>query len=429
MALIITPSEDPDITLDVKYAVPGDILTVLQVNPLVVGFPSAQPNPSVYSCRSLVNTRGVTDLSSAWANCTAITEFPLLDFRSCTNFEGAWEGCSSLTSFPANAFDTSNCTNFFNTWNVCSLSQQSVDNILVSIDTAGKSGGTLTISGGTSSPPSLVGWYSVASLQAKGWTVSVNGTPPAAWPPTNCNTNVQTYGVTSFANAWFNCQSLTSFPMMNTSNVTNFSNAWTTCVSLLSFPNIDTSNGTNFSAAWYNYKGFTFPALNFSKGTNFSATWYYASSITSFPMIDVSNGQDFSNCWGGCWSLKSFPLLDVSKGTNFYWSWYLCFNLTSFPALNLSLGTLFIWAWNYCTKLVDFPPNMFDNCQAVYFNSAWDNCALSQQSVDNILISINTAGKSNGTLGISGGTSSAPGSAGLAAKASLISRGWTITTN
>jgi hypothetical protein len=79
--------------------------------------------------------------------------------------------------------------------------------------------------------------------------------------------------------------------------------------------------------------------------------------------------------------------------------------------------------------LVNFPANVFDDCPAIEFGAAWYNCALSQQSVDNILVSIDTAGQSNGTLGISGGTSSPPGPAGLAAKANLISRGWTITTN
>lgn len=174
MALIITPSEDPDITLDVKYAIPGDILTVLQVNPLVVGFPSAQPNPAIYSCRPLVNTRGVTDLSSAWAGCTLITDFPLLDFRSCTNFESAWEGCTSLASFPPGQFDNCQCSNYTNAFANCSLTQTSVDNILVSIDTNGQLNGTLGISGGTSSVPSSTGLSAKASLISRGWTVTTN---------------------------------------------------------------------------------------------------------------------------------------------------------------------------------------------------------------------------------------------------------------
>jgi hypothetical protein len=72
---------------------------------------------------------------------------------------------------------------------------------------------------------------------------------------------------------------------------------------------------------------------------------------------------------------------------------------------------------------------MFDSCLATDFIFAWRNCALDQTSVDNILVSLDTAGQSNGTLGINGGTSAAPSATGLAAKASLIIKGWTVTTN
>jgi hypothetical protein len=72
---------------------------------------------------------------------------------------------------------------------------------------------------------------------------------------------------------------------------------------------------------------------------------------------------------------------------------------------------------------------MFDSCLAIQFTNAWANCALDQTSVDNILVSLDTAGRNNGTADFNGGTSSAPGALGVAAKASLISRGWTVTTN
>jgi hypothetical protein len=72
---------------------------------------------------------------------------------------------------------------------------------------------------------------------------------------------------------------------------------------------------------------------------------------------------------------------------------------------------------------------MFDNCPSFSFPSTWQNCALNQTSVDNILVSIDTAGQSNGTLSINGGTSAAPGTAGLAAKASLQGKGWSVLTN
>jgi hypothetical protein len=72
---------------------------------------------------------------------------------------------------------------------------------------------------------------------------------------------------------------------------------------------------------------------------------------------------------------------------------------------------------------------MFDTCTATSFSTAWYNCALSQTSVDNILVSLDTAGQSNGIVDIWGGTSAAPSATGLAAKASLQGRGWTVITN
>jgi hypothetical protein len=72
---------------------------------------------------------------------------------------------------------------------------------------------------------------------------------------------------------------------------------------------------------------------------------------------------------------------------------------------------------------------MFDSCLTADFTNAWVNCALNQTSVDNILISLDTAGQNNGYVNIDGGTSAAPGVAGAAAKASLEGKGWIVITN
>jgi hypothetical protein len=143
----------------------------------------------------------------------------------------------------------------------------------------------------------------------------------------------------------------------------------------------------------------------------------------------MGKGEEFRFTWLGCTSLTSFSLVDVSSGTNFIQTWGNCESLTTFPPLDLSSGTNFSTAWNSCTSLTSFPAGMFDNCSATNFDDAWFNCALNQASVDNILVSLDTAGQSGGIVGIDGGTSSAPGAAGLAAKASLEAKGWTVTTN
>jgi hypothetical protein len=57
------------------------------------------------------------------------------------------------------------------------------------------------------------------------------------------------------------------------------------------------------------------------------------------------------------------------------------------------------------------------------------DCALTQSSVDAILVALSENGISGGTINLQGGTSSAPGSVGLSAKSLLQSNGWTVIVN
>lgn len=204
---------------------------------------------------------------------------------------------------------------------------------------------------------------------------------PVTYPPYGCNTEVNTAGVSDFTEAWSGCNELENLPCVDTSS-----------------------------------------------GTVFNSTWYSCYSLTSFPLLDVSSGTNFVGAWYSCTSLTSFPLLNVSSGTDFYGAWHSCTSLTSFPPLDFSSGTDFDYAWSDCSSLTTFPAGMFDSCLATNFN-AWTGCALSQTSVDNILVSLDIAGQSNGIVNFAAGSSSAPGPAGLAAKASLEGKGWSVVTN
>ena len=140
---------------------------------------------------------------------------------------------------------------------------------------------------------------------------------------------------------------------------------------------------------------------SFGSVTNFSLTWYNCSSLTSFPLIDTSSVTSFGNAWYGCSSLTSFPLLDTSSGTNF------------------------INAWRNCSSLTSFPSNAFDSNIASDYTNTFGNTNLITQSIDDILVSIDTSGVSNGTFAQSGGQS--PSVTGQAAIDSLVGKGWTIT--
>jgi hypothetical protein len=66
------------------------------------------------------------------------------------------------------------------------------------------------------------------------------------------------------------------------------------------------------------------------------------------------------------------------------------------------------------------------NALALYF----DANALNQACVDDILDALDDAGYSGGTLDLTGGTNATPSNpAGLASKANLVGKGWTVTNN
>jgi len=185
---------------------------------------------------------------------------------------------------------------------------------------------------------------------------------------------VNATGGTSFSNAWQNCSSLTSFPLIDTSSGTSFTNAWRNCSSLTSFPLLDTSSGTSFVESWRDCSSLTsFPLINTSSGTNFNGAWYGCSSLTSFPLIDTSSGTNFGSAWNGCSSLTSFPLIDTSSGTNFSSAWYNCSSLTSFPLIDTSNGTTFTFTWYGCSSFASFP--LIDTSNGTNFSHAWLNCS------------------------------------------------------
>jgi hypothetical protein len=235
------------------------------------------------------------------------------------------------------------------------------------------------------------------------------------------------YGsVTDFSSYWREWSELTSFPLIDTSSGTGFVRAWRDCSGLTSFPLIDTSSGTNFSFAWYKCNSLTsFPLIDTSAGTSFRLAWFNCDSLTSFPLIDTSSGTDFFGAWRGCRSLTSFPLIDTSAGTDFTAAWRDCSSLTSFPAIDTSSGTNFFLAWDNCTSLTSFPANAFDNVKGGDFTDAFTSTALTQTSIDNILVSLVASGIAAGVFDQSGG--SAPSATGEAAIDTLRSRGWTVT--
>ena len=139
----------------------------------------------------LIDTSSGVDFAFAWRG-TSLTSFPLLDTSSGTTFRYAWANCNSLTSFPSGFFDSwspaSLTTGVFNlTWDGCtSLTAQSVENILTSIDTSGVYGTDTEASGGTQLSDNTIDIdydgttlssatsTAITNLKSKNWAISIN---------------------------------------------------------------------------------------------------------------------------------------------------------------------------------------------------------------------------------------------------------------
>ena len=134
---------------------------------------------------------------------------------------------------------------------------------------------------------------------------------------------------------------------------------------------------------------------------------------------------DVINFWRHRREISEFPILNFSLVTGVVASWFDCTGLISFPMLNFSSVTIANSAWQSCIKLANFPSGFFNGCPCNQFSNAFTSTNLTQESIDGILVSINSNGTSNGTFDQSGG--SAPSATGQAAIDAMRARGWTIT--
>ena len=354
-----------------------------------------------------INTTGTTLFVSMWRDCTRLQAFPLIDTQAGTDFRSAWSGCTALTSFPP------------------------LD--MVNASLLGSVGGGTHANGAWQGCSGLTSFPQInmpnLTVGAKAWAGCSSLT---SFPLINLGKNMPA-GSVDMDEAWQDCSGLTSFPgpmFFPTAAWRSVAGAWQDCSGLTSFPNLDSANWTRLGrfsrGAWRNCSGLTsFPLMNFANVTIFRYAWSGCTGLTSFPPINTSAGTDFSYTWSNCDKLVSFPALDFAEGIDFTGAWQDCWLLASFPAVTFPKATNFSLAWSNCRALSDFPAGVFNGCPATNFDNAFLSTALTQTSIDNILVSINSNGTSGGKFLQSGG--SAPSATGQAAVTAMRSRGWTVT--
>jgi len=427
---------------------------------LPTGTPTYGAAAAWYFCSSLtsfpaIDLSGATDLQLAWRNCSSMTTFSPTDMSNCSLFGtnttngnfgyGAWRECTSLTSFPA--ADMSSATDIGWAWDSCSSMT---------------SFGSITLPTGSPTYGATAAWYGCSSLTSFP-AIDLSGATNLQLAWRNCS-SMTTFSPTDMSNctlfglntmdgnygygAWRSCTSLTSFPAADMSSATDIGWAWDSCSSMTSFGSITLPTGSptyGATAAWRSCSSLTsFPGIDLSGATDLRLAWNGCSSMTTFSPTDMSNctlfGANTTNgnyaygAWRSCTSLTSFPAADMSSGIDYGWAWNNCSSMTSFGSciFNTTSTSTFIYAWYNCSSLTTFPPNMFDNVIATVFNGAFTGCALTVQSVENILVSLDTGGQLNGFLDVNGGTTAGQASwttAATTAYNNLVTKGWTISAN
>jgi len=162
-----------------KFSNAGDKLKLLTIDNFgIYGVGSTSQRFAFWGCSNLVlNATDTGDFSQVsnfqrfWY-LTNTTTFPLIDFSSATNLSELFRS-TPIATFPANAFDNTAGNQYANAFTSTNLTQQSIDNILVSIDASGADGSFNTFKQSGGQAPSATGIAAKDSLVAKGWTMVI----------------------------------------------------------------------------------------------------------------------------------------------------------------------------------------------------------------------------------------------------------------
>ena len=129
---------------------------------------------------------------------------------------------------------------------------------------------------------------------------------------------------------FYNCQSLTSVALFDTSNVSSFNYVFAGCEKLTSVPLFNTSNVYDMSYAFaFNPALTSIPLFNTSKTTNMEYMLFRCSSLVDIPLLDTSKTRNMEYMFGNCSSLTTIPALDVSNVTSMNGMFYGCSSLKS----------------------------------------------------------------------------------------------------
>ena len=229
-----------------------------------------------------------------------------------------------------------------------------------------------------------------------------------------------TTNVTNMSYMFYNCSSLQSVPLFNTTNVTNMTNMFQNCYSLQSVPLFNTQNVTNMSYMFQNcYSLQSVPLFNTTNVTNMTSMFSYCYSLQSVPLFNTTNVTNMSYMFYNCYSLQSVPLFNTQNVTNMSYMFQNCYSLNSIPAFTTTAVTTdFTTFANNCNSL---------NRITMSFNRtvALQNCQLSKDALVEIFTNlVNRTATTSANIDITGNW----GASALTAADRLIAtnKNWTI---
>jgi hypothetical protein len=403
-----------------------------------------------------VNTEHVTDMREAFLDVDNITSIPDYDTRNVTDFEDAFRDCVSLTQFPNIKLDSANDAQsiFYNCTGITSANMPTYNcpNLTNAYFMFGRCTNITTAPTLTNFAPSNVtGLFSSCSSLTAIPTLDLSNTTDISYLFSNC-ASLTSFPLTSLPSNITSisglCQGLTqftTFPYLDISNCTNALWLFADLTQNFTVPNWDYSNLNNVRYMFQNSSGltdFNMPStstlnLNFSNITSL-LSFFENTNITTAPNWDFSNITQTERMFQDCSNLTTLPsTLNFSSAQDVEEMFERCTSLVTIPS-GITWGSITITdqLCNGCTSLANFPAGVFDtgtlNSSSASHRNQFTDCALTAQSIENILVSFNTNTNVVPNIYINGGTNAAYStwsSTAIAAYNSLITKGTNIYYN
>lgn len=229
---------------------------------------------------------------------------------------------------------------------------------------------------------------------------------------------------TDMAYTFADCASLKTIPSfiggVAGASCAAFNSTFQNCNSLTSFPYLNTANGTNFQYMFYGTNSITIPQYDYTKATTLFGMFRY-SNIQYVPDFNTTTQlTNTSYMFDGCQTIQYCPGITMSAVTDVSYMFQSCGSLQIIPELN----------WSSVTTA----PGVFYNASAISFigitgmgtSFSVANTALGATALNYLYSSLKTVGVSGAgarTLTVTNCYGSGRGDN----KSIAIGKGWTVT--